>query len=117
MAVADCGWGMLFARNVQFESTYPDLGLDPLAKNRHGGRISLLKPDPAVISRKLFTRDQTGMPNCNNGKGTLGKLINDDSVYNNLNSATQRIDSMIAGVQAGHGTLGKLVGNEDLSFV
>src|SRR5882724_3835960 len=62
--------GMLFARNVQFESTYPDLGLDLLARNRHGGRISLLKPDPAVISRKLFTRDQTGMPNCNNGKGT-----------------------------------------------
>jgi Animal haem peroxidase len=62
--------GMPFARNVQFESTYPDLGQDPLAKNRHGGRISLLKPDPAVISRKLFTRDQTGMPNCNLGKGT-----------------------------------------------
>jgi len=54
--------GMLFSRNVQFESTYPDLGLDQLARNRHGGRISLLKPDPQVISRKLFTRDQTGMP-------------------------------------------------------
>ena len=64
--------GMLFARNVQFESTYPDLGQDQLARNRHGGRISLLKPDPAVISRTLFTRDQTGMPNCNNGKGVAG---------------------------------------------
>jgi hypothetical protein len=62
--------GMLFARNVQFESTYPDLGLDQLARNRHGGRISLAKPDPAVISRKLFTRDQTGMPGCNKGHGT-----------------------------------------------
>jgi hypothetical protein len=62
--------GMLFARNVQFESTYPDLGLDQLARNRHGGRISLLKPDPQVISRKLFTRDQSGMPNCNKGHGT-----------------------------------------------
>src|SRR5262245_43843858 len=64
--------GMLFSRNVQFESTYPDLGLDQLARNRHGGRISLLKPDPQVISRKLFTRDQAGMPNCNKGHGTPG---------------------------------------------
>jgi hypothetical protein len=64
--------GMLFSRNVQFESTYPDLGLDQLARNRHGGRISLLQPDPQVISRKLFTRDQTGMPNCNKGQGSPG---------------------------------------------
>ena len=62
--------GMLFARNVQFESTYPDLGLDELARNRHGGRISLLKPDPQVISRKLFTRDQKDAPTCNKGQGT-----------------------------------------------
>jgi hypothetical protein len=64
--------GMPFARNVQFESTYPDLGQDELARNRHGGRISLMKPDPGVISRKLLTRDQTGMPNCRNGKGVAG---------------------------------------------
>ena len=62
--------GMLFARNVQFESTYPDLGLNELARNRHGGRISLLKPDPQVISRKLFTRDQKDAAACNKGQGT-----------------------------------------------
>jgi hypothetical protein len=62
--------GMPFARNVQFESTYPDLGLNQLARDRHGGRISLLKPDPQVISRKLFTRDQKNAPNCNKGQGS-----------------------------------------------
>jgi hypothetical protein len=62
--------GMLFARNVQFESTYPDLGLNELARNRHGDRISLLKPDPQVISRKLFTRDQKDAAACNKGQGT-----------------------------------------------
>jgi len=50
--------GQLFARNVEFESTFPDLERDGFAKNRHGGRLSLLRPDPQVISRKLFTRDQ-----------------------------------------------------------
>jgi hypothetical protein len=64
--------GQLFSRNVEFESTFPDLERDPLAKNRHGGRIGLLTPDPQVISRKLFTRDQSGMPNCNQGQGIVG---------------------------------------------
>ena len=64
--------GQLFGRQVQFETTYPDLGLDVLTKNRHGDRLSLLKPDPQVISRKLLTRDQSKAPNCNKGKGTPG---------------------------------------------
>ena len=45
----------LFARNVQFDTTFPDLGLNEMTKNRHGDRLGLLKPDPQVISRKLFT--------------------------------------------------------------
>src|SRR4029077_12907436 len=35
-----------------------DLGLSELTRNRHGDRIGLLKPDPQIISRKLFTRQQ-----------------------------------------------------------
>jgi hypothetical protein len=72
--------GQLFGRNVEFESTFPDLERDPLAKNRHGSRIGLLTPDPQVISRKLFTRDQTGMPNCNQGHGVPG-LSEADCAY------------------------------------
>ena len=70
--------GQLFGRQVQFETTYPDLGLDVLTKNRHGDRLSLLKPDPQVISRKLFTRDQSNAPTCNKGKGTAGADSNCD---------------------------------------
>ena len=63
---------MLFARNVRFESTFPDLGKNELARNRHGDRLDLLKPDPQVISRKLFTRDQTKPDACKEGKGLGG---------------------------------------------
>lgn len=49
--------GMLFARNAQFESTFPDLGMNDLARNRHGDRLATLKPDPQVISRTIFSRD------------------------------------------------------------
>src|SRR5688572_25371797 len=52
--------GQPFARNVDFQSTFPELAIDPIAANRHGGRISLLKPDPQLISQKLFTRAVNG---------------------------------------------------------
>jgi hypothetical protein len=52
--------GQPFARNVDFESTFPELLMDPVAANRHGDRISLLKPDPQLISQKLFTRPVDG---------------------------------------------------------
>ena len=64
--------GQVFSRNVEFEATFPDLERNELAKNRHGGRLSLLRPDPQVISRKLFTRDQSSSPGCNQGRGLEG---------------------------------------------
>jgi hypothetical protein len=60
--------GEIFARNIAFEAAYPELALNQLTRNRHGDRIGLLKPDPQVISRRLFTRDQTNAPDCNQGR-------------------------------------------------
>ena len=64
--------GMPFARNVEFDTTFPDRGQTTLTKNRHGDRLSLLTPDPQVISRKLFTRPQTEGNGCNAGFGLAG---------------------------------------------
>jgi hypothetical protein len=61
--------GMPFSRNAEFETTFPDLEQTTLTKNRHGGRIGLLTPDPQVISRKLFTRVQSNPAACNSGFG------------------------------------------------
>jgi len=61
--------GQLFARNVEFSTTFPDLGQTDLTKNRHGDRLALLKPDPQIISRKLFTRQQSHPEACNDGYG------------------------------------------------
>jgi hypothetical protein len=57
------------ARNVQFESTFPEQALSELMRNRHGQRLGLLTPDPQVISRKLFTRQQSSAEKCNNEHG------------------------------------------------
>jgi hypothetical protein len=58
-----------FARNVEFDATFPDLGKNQFATNRHGARLGLLQPDPQVISRKLFTRTQRPGNKCNEGHG------------------------------------------------
>jgi len=61
--------GTPFARNVEFETTFPDQGQTELTKNRHGDRLGPLTPDPQLISRKLFTRPQTNAAACNGGFG------------------------------------------------
>ena len=61
--------GTPFARNVEFETSFPELGLNQLTQNRHGGRLSLLQPDPQVISRVLFTRPQSSPDACKGGFG------------------------------------------------
>ena len=43
---------------------FPGSGLNELTRNRHGDRIGLLKPDPQVISRHLFTRLQAQPEKC-----------------------------------------------------
>ena len=61
--------GQLFARNAQFDTTFPDLGRTDYTKNRHGNRLGVLTPDPQVISRKLLTRQQAHPARCRNGYG------------------------------------------------
>ena len=48
------------------------------------------------------------------GKGTLGKLMNDPSLYNNLNDSATKIDAVATSVQQGQGTVGKLVASDEL---
>ncbi len=66
--------GTLFTRNAEFEATFPRLQKTELAIARHsdaehGPRLGLLKPDPQVISRMLFTREQSRPESCNEGRG------------------------------------------------
>ncbi len=62
--------GQLFGRNVEFDTAFPDSGANELTRNRHGNRLSLLNPDPQVISRRLFTRKQSNPDLCREGFGT-----------------------------------------------
>ena len=48
------------------------------------------------------------------GNGTLGKLMNDPSLYNHLNATASKFDAMAESVEQGQGTIGKLIASDDL---
>ena len=73
--------GEPFARNVEFEATFPEESEDPMARNRHGGRLGLLQPDPQVISRRLFTRAQSAPDKCRDGRGAPDNSVNASCAY------------------------------------
>jgi phospholipid/cholesterol/gamma-HCH transport system substrate-binding protein len=48
-----------------------------------------------------------------NGKGSLGKFLNDDdALYNKVNSTVDQLNSIVADMNAGKGTAGKLLKDE-----
>jgi len=48
------------------------------------------------------------------GQGTIGQLLRDPEPFNNLVSATARLDSILAKVDSGDGTLGQLVNDQEM---
>ncbi len=48
------------------------------------------------------------------GRGTLGKLLTDETAYNRLNSTLGRMEDVVASVQAGRGSLGQLVTSDEM---
>lgn len=48
------------------------------------------------------------------GKGTVGKLLYDPSMYNRMNSTLGKVKTLVASVQAGKGSIGKLLVSDDL---
>jgi Animal haem peroxidase len=73
--------GTPFARNVEFETAFPELGQTDLTRNRHGGRLSLLTPDPQVISRVLLTRNQSTPDTCKLGFGLPNNAVEANCDY------------------------------------
>ncbi|HJQ33442.1 MAG TPA: MlaD family protein [Pyrinomonadaceae bacterium] len=50
----------------------------------------------------------------NQGQGTIGRFVNDEAFYNNLNSTMRDLNDVIRQVQAGNGSAGKFVNDPAL---
>ena len=110
-------------------------GVENLTKSFTGDKIdNLLGPFTDFLKQNsprltaIFGNMQTISSQIAEGKGTVGKLINDDALYlsainavSNLQSTSAEIKltidqarNVIDGINAGHGTLGKLAKDEQL---
>jgi phospholipid/cholesterol/gamma-HCH transport system substrate-binding protein len=50
----------------------------------------------------------------NRGEGSLGKLMNDDSLYNDVKESSKTMKDMASKIEKGEGTLGRLVQDDSL---
>lgn len=68
-----------------------------------------------LANLKALSEDiQDIVGNVQKGKGTLGKLLNDEQAYNHLNSILSKGDQIVSNVQSGQGTVGKLLMKDEL---
>ncbi len=48
------------------------------------------------------------------GKGSLGKFVNDDTAYNNITQVSDDLKDILGKIRSGEGTIGKLVNDETM---
>jgi phospholipid/cholesterol/gamma-HCH transport system substrate-binding protein len=65
-------------------------------------------------ARKTVNQVNLTIGELNAGHGTLGKLLKDETVYNNLADASDSLKQILEKVNQGKGSVGKLVNDDDL---
>lgn len=62
----------------------------------------------------LLQRLESVISKVDNGQGTIGRLVNEDEIYVELNQTMSQLRQIVSSVKEGKGTLGKLVVDPDL---
>jgi len=88
------------------------VSLEALIEKAEGLFSSLEEAGPAIKDAAVNIKDITAK--IKNGQGTLGKLVNDSALYDELKTAASSLVSIANKIDKGQGTLGKLVNDEAL---
>lgn len=81
-----------------------------------GENVTILGAAPSDVIAELG-KAVTGLQEMINavseGQGTLGKLLKDDTMYNNMVDVSEDVKVIMARIQKGEGTLGRLLSTDD----
>ena len=78
-------------------------GKDPVSMEKVTTNLAKLSDSVVSIAEKI-----------EKGEGTIGKLLNDDTVYNNLVSLTGNLDGFTGKLNSNQGTIGRLIADDTL---
>jgi phospholipid/cholesterol/gamma-HCH transport system substrate-binding protein len=92
----------------------PDNGVLPTQEASGMNEVIAESGDLMKTMNSLASQLQDTVQNINDGKGSLGKLVKDPALYDNLNGTIAKVNAIAAQIQAGQGSLGKLVASDDL---
>lgn len=73
--------------------------------DKTGGKFSKVATDLDIIARDIRA-----------GKGTLGKLVTDDSLYRDAHSLVKEVKGVADRIQNGPGTVGRLINDPEIYF-
>lgn len=96
-----------FASNLKIITDTIKSGKGDVASIMLGSEITT-KLDNSLKNLNSFTA------NLNNRNSTIGMLVNDNKLYDDLSSISSDLKDILKGVKSGKGTLGKLVSSDSL---
>jgi phospholipid/cholesterol/gamma-HCH transport system substrate-binding protein len=70
--------------------------------------------DVMVVARSLLKRIDGVVSGIEAGKGTIGKLLADEQLYNNLTATVSETNKVASAISSGQGTVGRLLYDETL---
>ena len=82
-----------------------------------GENVTMLGSAPVDVIEELGSAVEglQAMINAvNEGQGTLGKLLNDDTIYNNIVDVSENLKAMGRRIENGEGTVGKLLNGDEV---
>lgn len=89
----------------------------PESEPELGENVTILGSKPVDVVEELsaaVSGIQNMIDSVNEGKGTLGKLLTDDTIYNNMVYVSEKLKTLGDRLESGEGTVGKLLMEEDV---
>ena len=102
------------SRGSHSQEVIPDQGV---LKSSEGAEIKQVvqNADDVIVNLRVLSAQLNNITGqLQAGKGSIGKLIYDQTLYNHLDTTASKLDQMVTNLDEGKGSLGKLL--EDESF-